>query len=412
MRQVLAGGRVFDALTGKLVDADVAFEDGTIVEVGPGLDGDEVVRVPGLTLLPGLFDLHVHVYISDIDMQRSLYTPFSYRFYEAARNLEATLRSGITTVRDACGADLGMKKAVDDGLVNGPRMQISIRVISQTGGTGDEWLPYGERSHWFYPPEYPGAPQAIVDGPEAIRQKVRELIRNGADVIKIATSGAVLSTADTPYRVHFQPDEIEMAVREAAANGRYVMAHALSTEGIKNAVRAGVRSIEHGTHLDDEAIQLMLEHGTYLVPTLIADPGILRASNEGLTFSEERLRIAEGVIAAGQESFRKAVAAGVKIAMGSDTCITPHGENLDELTLMHQHGLGAPETLQASTIHAAECMGLEGELGSLEPGKRADVVLVEGDPFEFEGLRERISAVYKDGRCVHRAEVAADAFSG
>jgi imidazolonepropionase-like amidohydrolase len=195
-------------------------------------------------------------------------------------------------------------------------------------------------------------------------------------------------------------------VREASDNGRYVMAHALSTQGIKNAVRAGVRSIEHGTQLDDEAIELMLEHGTYLVPTLIADPGILRASEEGLKFSKERLRIAESVIAAGQESYRRAVAAGVKIAMGSDTCITPHGENLDELTMMRDLGLGAAETLQAATINAAECMGLDAELGSIEPGKRADVVLVDGDPLSFYGLRERIRAVYKDGRLVHCREEA------
>src|SRR6266566_5047715 len=162
MRVVLSGGRVFDGTGAPVADADVVIEDGRIVEVGPGLDGDERVDVSGKTLLPGLFDCHTHVMISDIDMWKIAQRPFSLMFYEAMRNLRATLDTGITTVRDAGGADLGVKTAVERGLIEGPRMQISIKMLSQTGGHGDEWLPSG--SHVVFFPEYPGSPSAIVDG--------------------------------------------------------------------------------------------------------------------------------------------------------------------------------------------------------------------------------------------------------
>src|SRR5207249_6997349 len=186
MRTVFAGGRVFDGTGAPIAEADVAISDGVIAEVGVGLDGDDLVDVSGLTILPGLFDCHVHVLLGHVDIFRLLQTPFSYRFYDAIRNLDATLRIGITTVRDAGGADLGVKQALEEGILRGPRMQISITMLSQTGGHGDGWLPSGSRIDLF--PPHPGAPAGIVDGPEEVRRKVRELVRAGADVIKIATS--------------------------------------------------------------------------------------------------------------------------------------------------------------------------------------------------------------------------------
>ena len=205
--------------------------------------------------------------------------PFSYRFYDAIRNLDSTLRIGITTVRDAGGADLGVKTALEDGIIRGPRVQISITMLSQTGGHGDGWLPSGAQAEIF--PVYPGAPGSIVDGPDEVRRKVRELVRAGAEVIKIATSGGVLSLRDRPQQPGFDVEEIEAICAEAAAAGLWVMSHAQSTVGIKNAVRAGVRSIEHGIYLDDEAIQLMLDRGAYLVPTLVAPLGVIRAAEAG-----------------------------------------------------------------------------------------------------------------------------------
>ncbi|HVS84715.1 MAG TPA: amidohydrolase family protein [Gaiellaceae bacterium] len=398
MRTVFTGGLVFDGTGAAPAQADVAVEDGRIAEVGAGLDGDESVDVTGTTLLPGLFDTHVHVMFNHVDVWRHLQTPFSYRFFDAIRNLQATLDAGITTVRDAGGADLGVKTAVEEGIVRGPRLQISLTMLSQTGGHGDGWLPSGGSSKLF--PEYPGMPSQIVDGVDEARRKVREVIRAGADVIKIATSGGVLSPRDSPDKPGFSLEEIEVMVAEARAAGLWVMSHAQAALGIKNAVRAGVRSIDHGIYLDEEAIALMLEHGAYLVPTLVAPHGVTRAAAAGVPIPANVLAKAVEVIEAHRDSFRRAVQAGVKIAMGTDSGVTPHGENLLELELMAEGGMAPVDVLVATTRTAAELMGLERELGTIEPGKRADLVAVSGDPFEFGGLRERIERVYKDGRLV------------
>ena len=256
-RTLLAGGRVFDGTGSPPAEADMVVEDGRILEVGPGLDGDEAVDVGGRHLLPGLFDCHTHVTLTSVDLMGILQAPFSYRFFQTVQNLAATLRTGITTVRDAAGADAGVKQAVDDGLVPGPRLQISVALLSQTGGHGDGWFPSGQTVDFW--PVYPGMPDGLVDGPEAMRRKVRELVRAGADVIKVATSGGVLSPTYDPRHAHFRDDELAALVAEAAAAGRWVMAHAQASDGIKAAVRAGIRSIEHGIYLDDEAIGLMLD---------------------------------------------------------------------------------------------------------------------------------------------------------
>lgn len=398
MRVVLGGGSVFDGTGAAVADADVVIEGGRIVEVGPGLDGDERVDVAGKTLIPGLFDCHTHIVISHIDMWKLVQQPFSLMFYEAMRNLRATLDVGITTVRDAGGADLGIKTAVERGYIECPRMQISIKMISQTGGHGDEWLPSGSVVPMF--PEYPGSPSTLVDGPEEMRRKVRELIRNGADVIKVATTGGVLSPSDDPRHAHFDMDELNMLVKEAASAGRWVMAHAQGSTGIKNAIRAGIRSIDHGIFLDDEAIDLMLQRGTYFVPTLVAPRGVIEGAEQGAQIPEASLRKAKETIEIHRQSFAKAVEAGVKIAMGTDTGVTPHGQNLRELPLMVEGGMTPEAALVATTSTAAELMGLERELGTLEAGKRADVVVVDGDPFDVEKLPDRIAAVYKDGRRV------------
>jgi imidazolonepropionase-like amidohydrolase len=284
-RVVLAGGLVFDGRGTDPAPADVAISDGRIVDVGPDLDGDERVELAGRTLLPGFFDCHTHVVLSHVDHWRLVQQPFSYQFYEAARNLEATLRAGITTARDAGGADLGIKRALADGLIAGPRLHISVRMISQTGGHGDEWFASGAEVSLFV--THPGRPDTIVDGPDEMRRMVRTLVRYGADVIKVATSGGVLSPRDKPTHAHFRPDELEMLVAEATAAGIPVMAHAQAAEGIKNAVRAGIRSIEHGIYLDDEAISLMLERGTWLVPTLVAPVGVVEAAEAGAQIPED-----------------------------------------------------------------------------------------------------------------------------
>jgi imidazolonepropionase-like amidohydrolase len=398
-RTVFAGGRVFDGTGSKVAEADVAVENGRFVDVGPGLDGDDLVDVGGTTLLPGLFDCHVHLMFSGLDLLKDLMTPFSLRFYEAARNLRRTLDIGITTVRDAGGADLGVKTAVEQGMIEGPRMQISLVMLSQTGGHGDSWMPCGSEIPGFFP-SYPGMPSGLVDGPEEMRRKVRELVRAGADVIKVATTGGVLSPSDDPRHAHFRPDELEMLVSEAEAAGLWVMAHAQGTPGIKAAIRAGIRSIDHGVYLDDEAIEMMLERGTFLVPTLVAPTGVVEAAGAGMSIPEAMVQKARDVIDTHRDSFKRAVAAGVKVAMGTDSAVTPHGENLKELALMGEGGMEGGEVLVSTTSRGAELMGLQAELGTIEPGKRADLVVVDGDPLDLVNLPDHISAVYKDGRLV------------
>jgi imidazolonepropionase-like amidohydrolase len=349
-------------------------------------------------VLPGLFDCHVHVMVSGVDTLRQLQTPFSYPFYEAVHNLRATLAQGITHVRDAGGADLGVAEAVRRGLVAGPRMQIAVSMLSQTGGHGDGWHVCAADLPLMGP--HPGRPATIVDGPDEMRRKVRELLRAGADVLKVATSGGVLSARDDPRHPHFRPVELDVLVEEARAAGVHVMAHAQGGEGIKNAVRAGIRSIEHGIFLDDEAIDLMLEHGTWLVPTLAAPRAVLTAAAAGAALPTAVVEKARAVQEAHDASVTRAVEAGVKVAMGTDSGVGPHGDNLSELALMAACGMSPVEAWRATTLSAAELLGVDREFGSLEPGKRADVVVLDGDPHDLTGLTGRIREVWRDGELV------------
>ena len=394
-RTLFAHGTVVDGTGADPAVADVVVEDGRIAAVGRGLDGDEEVDLTGKALLPGLFDCHTHVAFTTIDLMRRLQTPFSYRFYQALHNLEATLRIGITTIRDAGGADLGIKQAVTDGLIRGPRMQISLGMISQTGGHGDAWMPSGVDLR--AEDEHPGVPPTLVDGPDEMRHKVRELVRMGADVIKVAVSGGVLSPRDKPTHAHFRLAELEVLVEEASAAGIWVMAHAQAAPGIKNAIRAGIRSIDHGIYLDDEAIEMMLARGTWLVPTLVAPRGVIDAAEAGAAIPDASVAKAREVIEIHRASFATAVAAGVKVAMGTDSGVTPHGNNLRELALMVEGGMTPMGAVVATTRSAAELMGLEDELGTLEPGKRADLVVVDGDPLDLATLADRVESVYQDG---------------
>ncbi len=395
-RTVFRGGSVFDGTGADPRPADVVVEDGRIVDIGTGLDGDEAVELAGKTLLPGLFDCHVHLVMSHVDAWRMANTPFSYHFYEAAQNLRSTLRIGITSVRDAGGADLGIKRAVEDGLIEGPRMQISLTMLSQTGGHGDDWMVSGTRMPLI--PVHPGVPSGIVDGPDEMRRKVRELHGMGADVIKVATSGGVLSPRDNPAHAHFRPAELEVLVEEATAAGMFVMAHAQAADGIRNAVRAGIRSIDHGIFLDDEGIALMLERGTWLVPTLVAPQGVIDAAAEGASFPAGVLEKAVAVTDTHRQAVRRAMAAGVRIAMGTDSGVTPHGRNLRELALMADLGMSPGAVLEATTRSAAQLMGVDDHLGTIEPGKVADLVVVDGDAYAFDTLAERIEGVWVGGR--------------
>ncbi|HEX5039875.1 MAG TPA: amidohydrolase family protein [Candidatus Limnocylindria bacterium] len=394
-RTLFKGANVVDGTGAEPAEADITVEDGRIVDIGPALDGDDEVDLSGKAVLPGLFDCHTHVMVSTIDPTEIAQTPFSYRWYQAMDNLLATLRIGITTVRDAGGADLGVKQAVADGLIPGPRMQISLSMISQTGGHGDAWVASGSEIRLF--PRHPGVPETLVDGTDEMRRTVRKLVRMGADVIKVAVSGGVLSPRDKPTHAHFRQAELDVLVEEANAAGIWVMAHAQATPGIKNGIRAGIRSIDHGIYLDDEAISMMIEHGTWLVPTLVAPRGVIDAAEAGAAIAPQSVAKAREVADIHRDSFARAVKAGVKVAMGTDSGVTPHGNNLRELGLMVEGGMSPMDAIVATTRSAAELMGLDEELGTLEPGKRADLVVVDGDPLDVATLDQRIGAVYQDG---------------
>jgi imidazolonepropionase-like amidohydrolase len=393
-RTVFRGGTVFDPRSGRADQADVVVEDGWVVDVGPGLDGDDEVDCTACGVLPGLIDCHVHLTMSSTDLFTVAQEPFSLQFFEAAVNMGRTLAAGVTTVRDAGGADLGIRVAQERGLVRGPRMQVSLNMLSQTGGHGDPWWP--STCIMDLIPPHPGRPPNIVDGPEEIRRTVREYVRAGADVIKVATSGGTVSRGAGPRTAHFRDDEIAMMVAEAAAAGLHVMAHA-NADGAKVAVRNGVRSIEHGHYLDDETLAMMVERGTWLVPTLSAGLGLRQALASGAAYPAE---IAAKISGSPDDSVRRAREAGVRVAI-TDAPLYPHGENLVELQLLVQHGLRPAEALHAATLSAAQLMGLDATLGSLEPGKRADLVLVDGDPLDLVDLGGRIRAVYQDGVIVH-----------
>ena len=394
-RTVLTGGRVFDGTGSDPAPADVAIEGGRIVGLGSGLDGDLEIDVRDRTILPGLFDCHTHVCLSDVNLWGAAQAPFSRQFYEAAKNLQKTLAVGITTIRDAGGAGLGIKEAVADGTIAGPRLQISIIMLSQTGGHGDDWYPSGAEVPLFI--AHPGRPSGIVDGVDEVRRKVRELRRAGADVIKVATSGGVLSARDDPRHAHFRPAELEALVEEATAAGMFVMAHAQGADGIKNAVRAGIRSIDHGIYLDDEAIELMLARGTWFVPTLVAPQGVLDAVAAGISLPPAVVDKARMIIDVHRSAFGRAVEAGVRIAMGTDSGVTAHGQNLRELQLMADGGMAPAEVLEATTRSAAELLGVDDDLGTIAEGKLADLVAVAGDPYDFTDLSDRVEQVWQGG---------------
>lgn len=393
---VFTGGRVFDGTGAEAAAADVRVEDGRITDVGSGLDADTEIDISGKVLCPGFFDCHVHLTVTTIDAVERLNTPPSYRFYQAIHNMQVTLDAGVTSVRDAAGADLGVKQAVDNGLVPGPRMQIAISMLSQTGGHGDGHTLFGADTRL----PWPGAPSGVVDGPDEMRKRVRELIRHGASVIKVATSGGVLSPISDPTRGHLRDAELDVLVEEATAAGLHAMAHAQATDGIKAAVRTGIRSIEHGIYLDDEAIEMMLDRGTYLVPTLLAPTLVLEGMQSGARLSDRVQEKVHMVLEAHTDSIRRAIEAGVTIAMGTDSGVGPHGQNLRELALMVDAGMTPMQALISATKTASELLGVEDERGTIEAGKLADLVVVDGDPLDVTNLQENITAVYKGGRLV------------
>lgn len=402
MRTLLVSGQVFDGTGTDPFRADVAITGGVITEISADIAreaDDEAIDIAGATVTPGLIDCHIHATASGLDPLAELQQPFSYQFYAAEQNLKRTLDVGVTTVRDAGGADLGIKKAIDDGLIDGPDLLPAITILGQTGGHTDGWMVNGDTLTFAQP--HPGRPEAVVDGPEEMRKRVRELIRAGAEVIKICTSGGVLSPRDDPRHPQFSPEELAVCVAEASAVGIPVMAHAQGKPGIVNAINAGVASIEHGIYADDEVFALMIERGVYLVPTLLAPVALIESIDAGARQPAAIEAKARAVVQIHQDMLGRAVRAGVRIAMGTDSGVFAHGRNIEELALMRAVGMTPQQVLVAATSNAAALLGRD-DRGVIAAGRRADLNVVTGDVFDVASHGERLTHVIKRGEVVRR----------
>lgn len=409
--QAITGATLIDGGGGDPVaNATIVIDDeGRIVEVGAEVQppADATVRdVGGMTVMPGMIDSHVHFYSNRKNMQERALTPPTLATFEAAENARITLDAGITSVRDAGGSPIGFKLAAERGLIAAPRMQIAVTALSQTGGHGDSTMPSGVRTPRGNGVEWP---ENICDGEEEVRRTVRTVLRAGADFIKLHATGGVMSPSDEPGSPQFTAEEIAVMVYEAAQHGKTCMAHAQATQGIKNAVIAGVQSIEHGIFLDDEVIAAMKTRGTFLVPTLHAPRGVLirEEENPGSVLPQS-LRKTHEVIDVHRESIRAAREAGVRIAMGTDAGVGKHGTNAEELQYLCEIGMSPMEAIVATTRVASECIHMADDVGTLEAGKFADLLVIDGDPLDDITIlqdQSRMPLVMVGGRA-HRDALA------
>lgn len=382
------------------VDVEVAAE--RVVRVGEGLSSDFAsIDFSGLWLMPGIFDCHDHIAFSTVDIAAVLRTPISQWALEAAQNARLTLEAGVTFVRDLCGADRGLRDSLAAGFAPGPSLQVSVVLICQTGGHGDAYLG-GAGLEGTLTPVYPGRPPHTVDGPERMREVVRATLRAGADWIKLATTGGLVSDHDQPLIAELTPEEIEVAVFEARRKGKGVAAHAYGGEGLTNAVKAGVRSIEHGGFLTEEQATLMAESGCFLVPTLSAMRDTLRWAEEGVLTPTQCKKILDFGLDIGA-CVQIAKAYGVKLASGTDYISREqHGKNLEEILLMHRAGLTVEEALLAATMGGAELCGVSAELGRIAPGYVFDAIVLDDDPGDLSRFGEpgTVTGVFQQGRPV------------
>jgi imidazolonepropionase-like amidohydrolase len=400
---VLRAAQVLDERGGFEGPTDVRVSEGRVVDVRPGIPADGVPSIDfsGLWVLPGVFDCHDHVAFSTVDMAEVLATPVSRWALEAARNARRTVEAGVTFVRDLCGADRGLRDGIAAGFVPGPTLQVSVVLICQTGGHGDAYL-RGAGLEATLTPDYPGRPPYIVDGAESMRHAVRATLRAGADWIKLATTGGLVSEHDQPLVAELTPEEIAIAVFEAGRKGKHVSAHAYGGDGLTNAVEAGVRSIEHGGFLTEEQAELMARRGCYLVPTLSAMRDCLRWAEEGVLTPTQCQKILDFGLELG-ECVRVAKEYGVPLAAGTDYISRDqHGNNLEELPLMHRAGLTVEETLLAATIGGARLCGVDDRYGRIAPGYVFDAVVLDADPSDLEGLAApgAVTGVFQSGRVV------------
>lgn len=407
-RFALRAARLIDGKTDTVRrDAVVVIDGERIAAVGDSellAAGLEVIDLGDTTLLPGLVDVHSHPLIASDDYQVThLRDSSAFKALRGLKAVQDNLRAGWTTLRIAGDADvfyahLDIRRAIDQGLFVGPRLTGAGHYLSITGGGGD--------INFLGPEHHVVADGKVVDGPEEMRKAVREEIKFGSDWIKLLVTGAFMSAGDRPEDVHYSEDEVRMAVEEAARHGVPVMAHAHATAGIKLAIRAGVRSIEHGTFLDDEAIRLLVEHGTWLVPTLyIGDYYIDHGSPTGA--QDKMVELSKKYKDRHYEWVGKAIRAGVKIAVGSDFgAYPPAVENAGEIEALHRAGMTPMQAVQAATRGGAELLGWQDRIGTIEPGKLADLIAVPGNPLDDLTTLRRVSFVLLGGKIVRKDAAA------
>jgi imidazolonepropionase-like amidohydrolase len=404
---VLAGARLIDG-TGRdpIDDAVVVIEGDRITRVGASAGragalprGARRIDLSGLTLLPGLIDCHVHLLTESRPVEVEHSERLSERFYRGIPFARVTLDAGVTTARDAGMTPAGMRIAIDDGLFPGPRLKVTVSILSQTGGHADWTLASGLDPGWVTS----DLPSGIADSPDEMRKVVRTIIRAGADWIKLCSTGGVMSPLDPPDTPQFTLEELGVAVEEArAARLGGVMAHAIGSQGIKNAVNAGVRSIEHGYMVDEEGIDLLVERGTWLVPTLHALRSVReRADAKPGSMPAWALPKLETVATAQRETLPEAIRRGVKIALGTDCGVGYHGTNAREIGLLVDAGMTPMAAIESGTRVASELLRLQEDLGTVEAGKLADLIAVDHDPLADPhriGDPATVRAVWKAGQ--------------
>lgn len=395
----LKAGRLVDVTRGTVVDNVTILVRGERIErVGTDVTtppGATVIDLTGYTVLPGFIDMHTHLTFDPSYgyADRELHQWPGYSALVGAKNARKTLLAGFTTVRNVGArewADVALRDAVRAGLVPGPRLFVSGSGIGITGGHCD--------TNGFRPDLFaePGPEQGIVNGPDEARKAVRYHLKYGADVIKVCATGGVLSAGDAVGAPQLTPEELRAIVQAAADAGVKVAAHAHGTVGIKNAIRAGVASIEHGSMLDEEAIRLMKEQGTFLVPTAMAIEAVVSGARSG-RLAPWSARKALEIEPFARRSLRLAIQNGVNIAFGTDAGVFPHGENADEFRLLVAAGMTPMQAIQSATVQAARLLGQERELGAIEPGLLADIVAVRGNPLTDITLLKNVDFVMKGG---------------
>jgi imidazolonepropionase-like amidohydrolase len=397
---ILQCGRLVDVRAGSVTaNVSVVIDGATIARVEQGLvtggAGDTVVDLRAHTCMPGLIDAHVHLtheYNERSQVERFTLNPADYA-YRSVGFAERTLLAGFTTVRDLGGeTSVALRNAINAGLVKGPRMFVSGRSIATTGGHADPTN--GMRDDLV---KHPTPEDGVVNNVDEARRAVRQRYKDGTDLIKITATGGVLSVAASGQNAQFSEDEIRAIVDLSKDYGFRVAAHAHGVEGMKRAIRAGVASIEHGTYMDDEAMALMKKHGTYYVPTIVAGKWVEEKSRVPGFFPEVVRKKAAEIGPLIQETFARAAKAGVKIAFGTDSGVSSHGDNGREFGYMVQAGMPALAAIRSATLEAATLVGEESRLGTIEAGKLSDVIAVPGDPTKDITAMTRVSFVMKSG---------------